>query len=55
MAREKNLKELGKYVQDCECGMMIAKRDCTKGRYTCPRCGNEDETCDAVKKDESKS
>jgi len=46
MAREKKLKELGKYVQDCKCGCMLAKKDFKKGIATCPRCTAE---CEKVK------
>lgn len=50
MAREKALKELGKFVQNCKCGLMLAKKDFKAGKAECPRCGQVNDAVDAVKK-----
>lgn len=49
MAREKALKTLGKFVQNCKCGLMLAKKDFVKGVATCPRCGEDNKAVDAAK------
>ena len=49
MAREKALKEKGVFVQDCKCGLMLAKSDFVKGVASCPRCGEDNQACDSAK------
>ena len=51
MAREKALKELGTYVQDCKCGLMLAKKDFKKGEAVCPHCGITNKKCITNKDD----